>query len=193
MQGTFPTSVVFGNRLVDAFCREFAQVAIDKAVAAGVVVEWPWQGTRPWVVLPLSVAVDAYGKMRLILDARYINIFLKYFPFAYARLCSLPGFTKPGYYIICDDLKAIYHHLRIDPRFWGLLDCELDGKIYTFTCLPFGLSQAPWVFTKVQYYSMLGFHSQRYSTIVCSDFKRAAAQVAKDCHQRNTGTDRHAR
>ena len=112
-------------------------------------MRWPFPGRRPWIVLPLSVAVDAYGKRRLILDARYLNAFLAYMPFSFEQLASLPGFTRVGDYIIIDDLKSGYHHARMAPGTWGYLGFEIDGELYVFTCLPFGVSQAPWAFTQV--------------------------------------------
>ena len=46
------------------------------------------------------------------------------------------------------DLKSGYHCIGIreeDRKYFG---CELDGVFYEWTALPFGLSSAPFVFTK---------------------------------------------
>ena len=150
LTGAYPQAIVFGNRLAEVWCIDFARQQVAKAVQAKVVVRWPWPHCRPWVVLPLSVAVDAYGKKRLILDARYVNAFLQYLGFKYEQLADLPCFTAAGDFIITDDLLSGYHHCRQHADTWGLLGFELDGKLYCFTCLPFGLSQAPWAFTQVQ-------------------------------------------
>ena len=114
-----------------------------------VVLRWPFAGRRPWLVLPLAVAVDAYGKRRLILDARFLNWFLQYLPLTYEQLQQLVAGIEQGHYIVVDDQHSGYHHARMAAQHWGLLGFELDGQLYVFTCLPFGLSQAPWVFTAI--------------------------------------------
>ena len=47
------------------------------------------------------------------------------------------------------DLKSGYHHIEIDPMYHRFLAFAWRGKVYVFTVLCFGLSVAPWVFTKV--------------------------------------------
>ena len=143
-----PAAAAFPNRDT-AEERPFMRSQVAAGVATGVVLQWPFASMRPWLLHGLSVATDAYGKQRLILDARYLNLFLQYFPFAYERLKDVLAFTEAGYYIIVDDLRAGYQHLRLAAEYWGLLGFELDGELYVFTCLPFGLSQAPYLFTQV--------------------------------------------
>jgi hypothetical protein len=149
LQGSFPQPVVFGNRLQGDKAKAFARQAIQEAVSAGVVVRWPFVHRRPWVVLPLAVAENSSGKQRLILDARYVNWFLQYLPFEYERLQDISAYEVDGMAMATDDQKAGYHHVYMAPESWGLLGAELDGQMYVFACLPFGLSQAPWAFTKL--------------------------------------------
>ena len=47
------------------------------------------------------------------------------------------------------DLKSGYHHKEIDPMYHRFLAFAWRGKVCMFTVLCFGLSVAPWVFTKV--------------------------------------------
>ena len=46
------------------------------------------------------------------------------------------------------DLKDAYFSIPIDREHWKYLCFKLGAKTYQFTCLPFGLTSAPWVFTK---------------------------------------------
>ena len=153
MSGKFPQPVAIGNRLPDARALEFARGQVQKDLRKGVLAEWPqrWRrsGRRPWLMLPLSVAEDAYAKQRLIFDARYLNLFLQYLPFNYDRLQHLLASTQAGQFIVTDDLKSGYHHLAMAAEFWGLLGFELDGKWLVFKCLPFGVSQACWIFAQL--------------------------------------------
>ena len=47
------------------------------------------------------------------------------------------------------DLAKGYHHINIFPAHQTFLGFSVKGKYYCFTVLPFGLSSAPYIFTKV--------------------------------------------
>ena len=47
------------------------------------------------------------------------------------------------------DLKSGYHHLDIYPEHQTYLGFQWEGKFYMFTVLPFGLSTACYIFTKL--------------------------------------------
>eukprot|EP00732_Lithocolla_globosa_P001029 Lithocolla_globosa_v1_NODE_442_length_4041_cov_30.407677.p2 type:complete len:509 gc:universal NODE_442_length_4041_cov_30.407677:2679-1153(-) len=51
--------------------------------------------------------------------------------------------------MITVDLKSGYHHVWIHPDHTKYLGFQWRGKFYEFLCLPFGLSAAPWAFTKI--------------------------------------------
>ena len=46
------------------------------------------------------------------------------------------------------DLKDAYFSIPIDAHYRKFLCFQVEGKLYQFNCLPFGLASAPWVFTK---------------------------------------------
>ena len=37
------------------------------------------------------------------------------------------------------DLKAAFHQFQLDPKEWYLTAFEADGRLWEFTCIPFGL------------------------------------------------------
>ena len=47
------------------------------------------------------------------------------------------------------DLKSGYHHIEIVKHHRRFLGFHWDNELYTFTVLPFGLSSAPYAFTKL--------------------------------------------
>ena len=47
------------------------------------------------------------------------------------------------------DLKDAYFSIPIDPQHQSFLQFKWQKRAYQFTCLPFGLSSAPRVFTKI--------------------------------------------
>ena len=56
---------------------------------------------------------------------------------------------EKGDYLFPFDLKAGYHHVDIADIHWKYLGFAWAGKYYVFTVLPFGLSSACYVFTKL--------------------------------------------
>ena len=49
------------------------------------------------------------------------------------------------------DLSSAYHHVEIHPESTTYLGFEWGGVFHRFVVLPFGISTAPWLFTKVHH------------------------------------------
>ncbi len=47
------------------------------------------------------------------------------------------------------DIKSGYYHVGLHPVTQRFVGIKLEGVYYVYTCLPFGLSTSPWVFSKV--------------------------------------------
>ena len=65
------------------------------------------------------------------------------------------------------DLKSGYHHIDVAPHHRKYLGFEWGGKFYTFAVLPFGLSSAPYVFTKVMRVLVQLWRSKGLKSVVC--------------------------
>ena len=109
----------------------------------------------PQVVNPLSVAVQVSGKKRLILDLRYVNKCLLKRKVKYEDWRVALRYFEKDAYMFSFDLKSGYHHVDIYNEHQTFLGFawkdlySLQTKYYVFTVLPFGLSTAPYIFTKV--------------------------------------------
>lgn len=55
----------------------------------------------------------------------------------------------PGYFMATLDLKDAYFLVPVDPRDRKFLRFSFKGRLYQFTCLPFGLCICPYIFTKI--------------------------------------------
>jgi len=55
----------------------------------------------------------------------------------------------PGNYTFSVDLQDAYFHVPVHPDSRKYLRFAFADKVYQFRALPFGLSTAPWVFTRV--------------------------------------------
>ena len=119
-------------------------------VNTGSVLEVPF---LPHVISPLSVSTSSCGKKRLILDLRYLNshVFKEYIRFDDLR--SFESYLNKDSFLYKFDLKKGYHHIDICSEhqtylgFSWVINGEL--KYFVFTVLPFGLTSAPYIFTKV--------------------------------------------
>ena len=105
-----------------------------------------------YVINPLTVA-DNGNKLRLILNYRYINQHLQIPKFKCEDIRTIRNlFQKDDYFFNCD-IKQGYHHIDIlesHQKYLGFA-WEIDVKLrfLVFTVLVFGLSTAPFLFTKL--------------------------------------------
>ena len=106
----------------------------------------------PEYINPLSVSVQSSGKKRLILDLRYINEYVWKQKVRFEDWEVALEYFQQGDYMFSFDLKSGYHHIDIFEEHCKYLcfSWELDGKVryFSFRVLPFGLSTAPYIFTK---------------------------------------------
>ncbi|CAL5222083.1 g4390 [Coccomyxa viridis] len=104
----------------------------------------------PLVVNPLNV-VEHNGKLRLILDLVYVNYYIRKegMKFRYEDIRQTSLYFKPDDHMFSVDLEKAYHHVDMHESTWDYLGFSWLGQTYTFTVMPFGLSPACWVFTKL--------------------------------------------
>ena len=67
------------------------------------------------------------------------------------------------------DLKSAYHHVRIDERFQTYLGFSWQGKYMVFNVLPFGLSTAGFIFSKITREIVKHWRSQGHKIIMYLD------------------------
>ena len=131
---------------------DFVDQAIHELAVSGricIVAE------KPMVVNPLSVSIQPCGKKRLILDLRHVSNCLVKQRVKYEDWKFALGYFTKGSYMFFFDLKSCYHHVEISQEYqtylgfsWKASDSK-DERFYVFTVLLFGLSTAPYVFTKL--------------------------------------------
>ena len=133
---------------------DFVDQAIAELLADNRVEEL---SSPPVIRNPLTVSVQASGKKRLILDMRHINLHVFKQKFKCEGLHTIRDvFSKDFFVVVSFDLKSGYHHVDIFPEDRAFLAFSWDFKFGTsvaryfqFTVLSFGLSSAPFIFTKL--------------------------------------------
>ena len=89
------------------------------------------------------------GKWRLILNLKALNHFVIYEHFKMEDIHCMKDLLNRGDYMCKLDLKDAYLSISIHWSFRKFLKFTWHGRTYEYTVLPFGLSAAPRVFTKL--------------------------------------------
>ena len=149
---SFPLAVKLGNNKSARLHADFVDQAVLELVNSGRV---RIVNEQPFVVNPLSVSIQPCGKKRLILDLRHVNKSLIKQSVKYEDWKIAMAYFAKDAHMFSFDLKSGYHHIDIAHEHqtflgfsWRSSD-SVNEVFYVFTVLPFGLSSAPYVFTKV--------------------------------------------
>lgn len=124
---------------------DFVEQSVNDLLKNGCVVETPF---IPHTVNPLSVSKNKQGKKRLILDLRKINKYLWKDKFTFEDWKIGIEYFQKDAFCFKFDLSKSYHHIDIFPQHQQFLGFCVNGKYYCFTVLAFGLSSAPFCFSK---------------------------------------------
>ena len=182
----FPLAVCARNHKSAFEHSAFVSEAVQELVDSGCAVSVP---TCPVVCSPLQVVVNARGKLRLVIDLRYVNQYLHLSKFKYEGLNLITMLFSKGDYMFTFDLKSGYHHVDIHEDSQTYLEFTwgegVTRKFYVFRVLPFGLASACYVFTKllrplVKHWRSLGLHIILY----IDDGICASASEAKSVEDR---------
>jgi len=89
------------------------------------------------------------GKWRPVFNLKPLNAHVQKRAFKMATVRSVAQSIRPGDLAVSLDLKDAYLHVPIAPPHRKFLKFIFRGRTYQFTVLPFGLSSAPRIFTKL--------------------------------------------
>ncbi len=88
------------------------------------------------------------GGQRPVINLKQLNTFVVSPHFKMEGIQTFKSLVKRDDWLVKVDLKDAYFSVPIDRSHRQYLCFPLGERIYQFTCLPFGLTSAPWVFTK---------------------------------------------
>ncbi|KAK3108944.1 hypothetical protein FSP39_019460 [Pinctada imbricata] len=147
-----PNSVILKNNRSARDNISIVDLEILKLLEKGCISETV---IPPVVVNPLTVAFNREGKARLVLDCRHINLHIFKFKFRLEDASVARYLFEIGDYAFTFDLKSAYHHISIfeaHRKYLGFawtFQGESKVRYFVFNVLPFGVSSAAHIFTKV--------------------------------------------
>ena len=97
----------------------------------------------------LFLVEKASGGWSPVIDLSHMNEFVQLTPFKMETVASVLLSVREGDFIAFLDLKDAYFQIPIHPSSRKLLRFTLEGTVYQFRAMCFGLSTAPQVFTRV--------------------------------------------
>jgi len=130
----------------DVLLQEVAELLVKGAVE----VIPPEQLAVPGFYSTYFLVPKKDGGIRPILNLKPFNAgFVKKQGFKMETLQAILPTLPLGCWMASLDLKDAYFHVPIHPAHWKLLRFAIAGRCYQYRVLPFGLSLAPLVFTRV--------------------------------------------
>lgn len=146
---TIPTPYFAKNNRSAMHNAEFIDAEVARLLQHGCVVAVGLD--RVTVVNPLTVSVNDAGKKRLVLDLRYVNVCIDSpsVKFDDARTAIDVILGADAQVAASFDLCQGYHHVQIYEPHRQYLGFVWRRQAYYFCVLPFGLSPAGYIFTKL--------------------------------------------
>ncbi|KHJ79833.1 reverse transcriptase [Oesophagostomum dentatum] len=138
---------ITGNRKSALQNSEFVDSQLVELLATRVIKQVDAVDINCLYVHPLSVAKGK--KLRLVLDLSHLNQFLEVPKIKLDDLGTILHALPKGGYMATFDFKSGYHQVRIKDEHQIYLGFSWKNIYYQFCCLPFGLSSAPHIFTKL--------------------------------------------
>ena len=177
-----PPSVILENNLSARSNLDFVSEEIKILLQKRCISECD---KIPQIVNPLTVAYNRNGKPRLVLDCRSINPLLYKYKFRMEDTICARQMFKAGDYMCTFDLRSAYQHISITHEhktYLGFSHFDGTRKVYySYEVLPFGISTAGFIFTKLLRVLVQHWRSMGIQIILYLDDGILAADTPEAC------------
>ena len=133
------------------------------------VVEVVRDTTSPGCYCHLFLVPKKSGGWRPVIDLSFLNSFLEIPHFTMESAESIQRSLPRGTWVTSIDLVDAFFHIPIHRGYRKCLRFQTRDTIYQFRVLPFGLSPAPWVFTKIMTEIKMQVHVMGINLCQCLD------------------------
>ena len=147
INSTHPKPVFLQNYAPPKF-HSFVTITLKEWEIMGAIQKWKdtsesAYSKRPVVVCPLGIEPE---KPRLIWDGRYLNEFIRDFPFSMDNAAKVSEIAWKGAYMFKLDHKNGFFHVTIAPASRKFFGFYWEGEFYVLCVLPFGWKSSPYIY-----------------------------------------------
>ena len=128
--------------------RQDLQLAVEKLLQKGAVEKVRCARTKGFYSR-LFLVPKKTGDMRPVIDLSCLNRHLVVPHFKMETQSSVRGAIRQGEWTVSIDIQDAYLHVPMGRKIRKFLRFMVNGQVYQFTCLPFGLATSPREFTKL--------------------------------------------
>ena len=140
-----PRPLQFNQSQCDLIQQEVAEIMMKGAIREIAETSPPEEGI---FYSTLFLVPKKDGVHRPVINLKALNNFVIAPHFKMEGIQTLKSLLRQGDWLVKIDLKDAYFAIPIREENQKFLCFSVANKSYQFTCLPFGLASAPWVFTK---------------------------------------------
>ena len=97
----------------------------------------------------IFLAPKKNGTWRPVINLKPLNQYIRKIKFKMTTLKQIIQEVRPGDWMMSIDLKDAYFHVPVCQEQWKYLRFRVGKRTFEFTVLPFGITTAPRVFTKM--------------------------------------------
>lgn len=170
---------------MDAFQSSLCDEEVDTLITKGAVFEAGEEAG--YISRYFLVPKKGPNEWRPIINLKPLNQFLRYRHFKMEGIVTVRHTVRQGDFMAKIDLTDAYFTIPVFKEQSKFLRFRWKNKTFEYTCLPFGLSSSPWVFTKllrvpVAFLRRLGIRLFIYLDdilVVGSTFQECIASVKK--------------
>ena len=125
---------------------EFIRKEKDRLLKKGIIEP----SVSPWRA---QVLVVSKGKKRMVIDfSQTVNIFTEQDAYPMPRIDDMVNEISKYKYFTTLDLESAYHQLPLRPEERLYTAFEIDGELFQFTRVPFGVTNGSAAFQRVMDY-----------------------------------------
>lgn len=135
----------------------------------------------PQVICPIFPVPKKNNEVRPVFDARALNNFLVKEHFQMESIADLPHLLRQNDWMVKVDIKDAFQHIAIREDHQKYLGFIWEEQVYMFLTMPFGLSSAPRVFTKMMKPIVAACRSNGMRLIIYMDDLLLMAETEELC------------
>lgn len=160
--------------------------AVEKLIEKGAIKEC--KKSKRQFLSPYFTVPKPDGTHRFILNLKKLNQYIKTYHFKYEDMKVATKLISKNDFMISLDLQDAFFMVSVHKNYRKYLRFEFNNKTYEFSCLPFGLSTSPYIFTKILKPALSFLRSQGYVSVMYLDDILCIGKTYDECLQNATAT-----